>query len=64
MEKKVATETWLELSELVLNNRIFHFKETTLIQLRATAIGTKFAPPYAIVFMAEIEERILEDIER
>ena len=64
MEKKVATEIWLELSEFVLNNRIFHFKETTLIQLRATAIGTKFAPPYAIVFMAEIEEKILEDIER
>ena len=64
MEKKLATETLLELSEFVLNNRIFHFKETTLIQLRATAIGTKFAPPYAIVFMAEIEERILEDIER
>ena len=64
MEKKVTTETWLELSELVLNNRIFHFKEKTLIQLRATAIGTKFAPPYAIVFMAEIEERNLEDIER
>ena len=64
MEKKVATEIWLELSELVLNNRIFHFKEKTLIQFRATAIRTKFAPPYAIVFMAEIEERILEDIER
>ena len=32
-------------------------------QLRGTAIGTTFAPPYAIIFMAYLEERILKDIE-
>ena len=32
-------------------------------QLRGTAIGTKFAPMYAITFMADLEERILKDIE-
>ena len=26
-----------------------------------TAIGTKFAPPYAIIFMADLEERVLTD---
>ena len=25
-----------------------------------TAIGTKFAPPYAILFMADLEGKILE----
>ena len=28
-----------------------------------TAIGTKFAPPYSILFMAELEEEILSEIE-
>ena len=28
-------------------------------QKRGTAIGTKFAPPYSILFMAELEEEIL-----
>ena len=34
----------------------------TLKQSRGTAIGTKFAPPYATAFMADLEERILEEI--
>ena len=34
-----------------------------LKQLRGTAIGTTFAPPYAIIFMAYLEEKILKDIE-
>ena len=32
-------------------------------QLTGTAIGTTFAPPYAIISMADLEERILKDIE-
>ena len=61
-EKKVKTETLVELAEIVLKNNIFHFNGKTLKQLRGTATGTKFAPPYAILFMADLEERILEDI--
>ena len=61
-EKKVTTETLVELAEIVLKSNIFQFNEKTLKQLRGTAIGTKFAPPYAILFMADLEERILEDI--
>ena len=37
--------------------------EKTLKQKRATAIGTKFAPPYSILFMAELEEEILSGVE-
>ena len=62
VEKKVTTETLLELEEIFLKNNIFHFNEKTLKQLRGRAIGTKFVPPYAIIFMADLEERILEEI--
>ena len=30
----------------------------TFKQVRGTAIGAKFAPPYAILFMADLEEKI------
>ena len=58
-EKKVTTETLVELAESVLKNNIYQFNEKTLKQLRGTAI----APPYAILCMADLAERILEDIE-
>ena len=59
----MKTETVLELAEIVLKNNTFQFNEETLKQLRGTAIGTKFVPPYAIIFMADLEERTLEDTE-
>ena len=62
-EKDVTTSTLVELAEVVLKNNIFTFKEKTLKQKRGTAIGTKFAPPYSILFMAELEEEILSEIE-
>ena len=55
MERKVTTETLVELAEVVLKNNN--------LQLRGTAIATKFAPLHGIIFMADLEERILEDIE-
>ena len=62
--KKVTTEALLELAELVLENTIFQFNENTLEQLKGTAIGTKFVPPYAIIsIMVDLEEKFLEDIE-
>ena len=51
-EKDVTTSTPAELAEVVLKNNIFTFKENTLKQKRGTAIGTKFAPPYSILFLA------------
>ena len=63
MQEKLTTETSVELVENVLKNNIFQFNKKILKQLKDTAIGTNFAPPYAILFMANLEERILEDIE-
>ena len=37
----------------------FEFDQKTFKQVRGTAIGTKFAPSYAILFMADLEKKIL-----
>ena len=49
-----------DLAEVVLKNNSFKFSKKILKQKRGTAIGTKFAPPYSILFMAELEEGILK----
>ena len=54
-EKKVTTENLLELAEIVLKNNIFQFNEKTLEQLKGAAIDTNFVPPYAIIFLADLE---------
>ena len=51
-EKDVTTSTLVELAEVVLKNNVFTFIEKTLKQKQGTAIGTKFAPPYSILFIA------------
>ena len=62
--KQISTDTPVELAEIVLKNNIFQFDEKTFKQVRGTAIGTKFAPPYAILFMADLEEKILSTSEK
>ena len=49
----------LRNNKTVLKNNIFNFKDKTLKQKRGRAIGRKFAPPYSILFMAELEGEIL-----
>ena len=39
------------------------FGKKTLKQKRGNAIGTKFEPPYNILFMAELEEKIIKESE-
>ena len=58
----MSTDSLVELAELVLKNNYFEFNEKFLRQIRGTAIGTKFAPPYAIIYMAALEEDFLETI--
>ena len=62
-EKDVTTSTLIELADVVLKNNIFTFMEKTLKQNRGATIGTKFAPPYSILFMGELEKKILSKIE-
>ena len=62
--KQISSDTLAELAEIVLKNNIFEFDEKTFKQKRGTAIGTKFAPPYAILYMADLEEKLLEIFEK
>ena len=62
--KQISSDTLTELTEVVLKNNIFEFAEKTLKQKRGRAIGTKFAPPYAILFMVDFEEKIFESFEK
>ena len=60
-EQYVSIDTITGLAEVVFKNTIFTFRKKTLKQKRGTAIGTKFAPPYSILFMAELEEKIIKE---
>ena len=62
-DKKLSTSTLVELAEVVLKSNVFISGKKTLKQIRKTAIGIKFAPPYSILFMAELEEEILMEVE-
>ena len=56
-DKRISTESLIELAECVLKNNIFEHNLSFYKQLRGTAIGTKMAPPYAIIFLGDLEER-------
>ena len=62
MEKYISSDTLWDQAEILLTN-VFKFGEQTLKQKRGTTIGAKFAPPYSILFMAELEEEILRKTE-
>ena len=62
-EKYVSTDTIIDLAEVVLKNNIFTFGKKIFKQKRGNAIGNKFAPPYSILFMAELEEDIIKESE-
>ena len=62
-KKQISSDTIIELAEIVLKNNLFEFDQKTFKQVRGTAIGTKFATPYAILFMVDLEEKILNAFE-
>ena len=47
----------------MLKHNMSTFGKKTLKQKRGNAIGTKFEPPYNILFMAELEEKIIKESE-
>ena len=51
--KKVTTDTLVELADMILKNNYSQFLDKIFEQKRGTAVGTKFAPPYSILFMAD-----------
>ena len=43
------------MAEFVLKNSFFELNDEVRRQYSGTAIGTKFAPPYACIFVDEVE---------
>ena len=62
-DKDVPTSTLVELAEVVLKKIFLLLRKKNLKQKRGAAIGKKFAPPDSVLFMAELEEDILSEIE-
>ena len=50
-DKIVPTEDIIKVADFVLKNNLFEFDFKFYQQISGTAIGTKFAPPYAYIFM-------------
>ena len=58
-DKSIATEDLLQMAKFVLKNNFFEFDSKIKQQISGTAIGTKFAPPYACIFMDKFEADFL-----
>ena len=56
--KKIPTEDLVKMAEFALKNSYFEFNGSIKQQLSGTAIGTKFAPLYACIFMDKLETNI------
>ena len=59
--KDISTKRLRDLATIILKNNIFEIGEEVYHQLLGTAIGTKFAPTYANLFMAGLEKKIFEN---
>ena len=59
--KEIPTENLLKMAEFVLKNNFFEFDTNVYQQISGTAIETKFAPPYACIFMDQLEIKFLEN---
>ena len=60
-EKSKPTEEFVKMAEVVLRNKYFQFNSNLKHQISGTAIGTKFAPPYACIYMDYIKNQFLKN---
>ena len=60
MNKTESTESHIELAKIALKNKQFEFNDSFRKQKESTDMGTKFAPAYAIFFIATLKDEILE----
>ena len=51
----------LELAKLILENNFFEFDNKIYRQKLGTAIGTRFAPSFANMFMSKLEQKMLQE---
>ena len=60
-DQSVSTDSLIELAELSLKNNYFEHNSRIFQQMQGTAIGAKYAPPYAIVSLDEFETEAIEN---
>ena len=58
-DKIISTKFLIEIAECVLRNNIFEPNLSFYKQVRGTAIGSKMAPPYIMIFWGDPEEKVL-----
>lgn len=54
----------LDAVQLILENNSFNFNDKNYLQIRGTALGTKFAPTYATLVMGFLEQNLYQKIEK
>ena len=60
-DQSVSTNSLCDLARIILTENYFELGKDMYHQKLGTAIGTKFAPPYANLFMAGLENKIFSD---
>ena len=58
--RNIPTNDLTRMTEFVLKHNYFEFTEQVKLQISGTAIGTKFAPTYACIFMDDVESKFLK----
>ena len=59
--KSTPTNILLHMIHLILSKNNFEFYGQNYLQINGTAMGTKMAPNYANLFMADLEERLITE---
>ena len=57
---KLPVNGIVKIAEFVLKNNIFEFNGMVKQQIAGTTIVTKFVPPYACIYMNEVETEFLK----
>ena len=57
--KQIPTDKLVKMAQFVLKNNFVEIDSDVFQQMPDAAIGTKFAPPYACIFMDQIETKFL-----
>ena len=58
-DQNTPPEVLLQLCEFILKHNVFQFNNINYIQKQDTAMGTKMAPSYAILYMGQFEREFI-----
>ena len=64
LPNRISKKFVLDGIKLILENNSFCFNDSYFLQTKGTTMGTKFAPIYATLVLAYLEEKIYEQVEK